>query len=102
MVKLTDLDGNGVADYREPWFWRAVWGIVAWGVKTFAPAHTIAARAVAWADETGAVNAGLALVEGGTVAPVPTIGEALEAQGRDPSSLTPAELAAEATKGKAP
>jgi len=40
-----DLDGDGVPDYRQSWFWRAIWN----GVKLVAaivPQHTDFARAV--------------------------------------------------------
>jgi hypothetical protein len=45
-----DFNGNGVPDYREPWFWGGLWTVVSWTVRTFAKPHTLAYRAVLEAE----------------------------------------------------
>jgi hypothetical protein len=47
---LIDFNGNGVADYEEPWFWSGLWGVVSWAVKTFAKPKTLAYRGVIAAE----------------------------------------------------
>jgi hypothetical protein len=49
-----DFNGNGVPDYREPWFWRGLWSGVQWAVLTFAKPHTLAYRGVVAAQRARA------------------------------------------------
>lgn len=42
---MLDLNGDGVPDYEEPWFWKTVGGLIASIVKTFAHPNTIAYKA---------------------------------------------------------
>ncbi|MFE8599836.1 hypothetical protein [Archangium violaceum] len=46
-----DFNGNGVPDYKEPWFWSGAWTAFAWLVKTLAKSHTLAYRAVVEAEK---------------------------------------------------
>ena len=48
--RLLDLDGNGVPDWREPWFWERLWTAVSWLVRTCAAPDTLAHRAVVEAE----------------------------------------------------
>ncbi|WP_309887526.1 hypothetical protein [Archangium sp.] len=49
-----DVDGNGVADYREGWFWRGTWRLVSKLVLTFAKPHTLAYKGVVAAEKARA------------------------------------------------
>jgi hypothetical protein len=53
-LKNIDLNNNGVPDYRDPAIWRAAWRIISWAVRTFAPANTVAYRAVQHGEQLAA------------------------------------------------
>lgn len=53
---VDDLDGNGVADIREPWFIRGIFGVALFIVRIFAPPHTIARRGMEGVNQAIKVN----------------------------------------------
>lgn len=51
---MLDLNGNGVPDYREGWFWRSLYEVGRFFVVTFAGEKTRARAAVDYIDtQTG-------------------------------------------------
>ncbi|QRN92834.1 hypothetical protein JRI60_26865 [Archangium violaceum] len=54
-----DFNNNGIADYREGWFWRTTWRAFRWAVHRFAAPHTVLYKAVEVADQAhAAIGAG--------------------------------------------
>ncbi len=49
--RLLDLDANGIPDYQEPAFWKALWFIGSALIRAFAPPHTLARRGVDAVDD---------------------------------------------------
>jgi hypothetical protein len=49
--RIIDLNQNGIPDYQEAWFYRALWGLLRGLTRTFAPEHTLVRRGVEAVDE---------------------------------------------------
>ena len=46
LAQVIDLNQNGIPDYQEAFFYRAVWNVTKTLVRTFCPPHTLVRRGV--------------------------------------------------------